>query len=572
MVKGEVSMLKNVRIGQLLVDDGYITQEQVESALAEQKKLPGKRLGEVLVDLGYVTETQLLEALQRQMHVDIIDLEAYPVSIEAVRLIPEAFAQKHNVLPVRVDGGALTVATNDPLDFRLFEEMELLSQHQVLPVLAYKQAIAQAIVKYYAQYSVDAALEDVNRQFDLAALEEMRGGDDYSEMLGRVENSPVVKLVNKIIAQAYRMRASDIHIEPGEENVKVRMRVDGDLIEVMLLNPVVHISLVTRIKIMAGMDIAERRVPQDGRFSMDIEDRELNIRASTLPTVYGEKIVIRLLGDNTVSTLKVSELGMNAHNYDRFTRLMRSPNGVILVTGPTGSGKTTTVYAMLSDLNTPSVNIISIEDPVEKIIRGVNQVQINDKAGLSFASCLRSVLRQDPDIVMVGEIRDGETAEIAARAAITGHLVLTTVHTNDAASAFMRLVDMGVEPYMVASAVKGVIAQRLVKLICPYCKQEYAPDAFELDFWEGERPQHFYTGEGCPRCNYTGYMGRTSIHEIITVNPPLRELILAHAPAQTIKEAARQEGTWFLKDSLMELVRQGKTTLKELIRTTYQME
>lgn len=564
-------MLKNVRIGQLLVDDGYITDEQVASALAEQKKMPGKRLGEVLVELGYVSETQLLEALQRQMHVDIIDLETYPVSIEAVRLIPEAFAQKHNVLPVRMEGGALTVATNDPLNFQLFEEMSLLSQHQVLPVLAYKQAIAQAIAKYYAQYSVDAALEDVNRQFDLAALEEMRG-DDYVEMMGRVENSPVVKLVNKIIAQAYRMRASDIHIEPSEENVKVRMRVDGDLIEVMLLNPVVHVSLVTRVKIMAGMDIAERRVPQDGRFSMDIEDKELNIRASTLPTVYGEKIVIRLLGDNTVSTMKIAELGMNPHNYALFTRLMKSPNGVILVTGPTGSGKTTTVYAMLSELNTPSVNLISIEDPVEKIIRGVNQVQINDKAGLSFASCLRSVLRQDPDIVMVGEIRDGETAEIASRAAITGHLVLTTVHTNDAASTFMRLVDMGVEPYMVASAIKGVVAQRLVKLICPYCKREYIPDAFELDFWEGEKPEHFYTGDGCAHCNYTGYMGRTSIHEIIIVNPPLRELILEHATSQAIKDAAHKEGTWFLKDSLMELVREGRTTMKELIRTTYQME
>ena len=311
-------------------------------------------------------------------------------------------------------------------------------------------------------------------------------------MLERVESAPVVRLLNSIVAQAYHMRASDIHVEPGKQNVSVRFRVDGELIEAMLLNSSVHVSLITRLKILSGIDIGERRVPQDGRFSADVDGKAVNLRVSTLPTVYGEKAVLRIMGDNTLDIVDVRDTGISADNYARLEEVMRNPNGIILVTGPTGSGKSTTIYAVLHQLSTPNVNVVTIEDPVEKLVDGISQVQINPKAGLTFASGLRSILRQDPDVIMIGEIRDVETARIAARAAITGHRVLTTIHTNDAASTFMRLVDMGVEPYIVASAVVGVISQRLVRLVCPHCKREYEPDEKELSLWEGPRPKAFY--------------------------------------------------------------------------------
>ena len=562
--------MKKLRIGEILVEDGYVTEAQIEQALAAQKD-SGKKLGDLLVDLGFIREQDLMLALQKRLNVPIVQLQNHPVSIDAVKLVPEDVALKYQLLPIQAEGGVLTVATNNPLDFYAFEELALITGMRVEPVLATKQDLTVAIQRYYAQFSVDAAIEDVNSEIDLDALGDLRG-DAYSEMLDRVENAPVVRLVNSILTQAYRMRASDIHIEPREGDVRVRFRIDGDLVEAMLLNAVIHVSLVTRLKIMADIDIAERRLPQDGRFAVTIDGNAVNVRLSTLPTVHGEKIVIRLLGDNTASILSLSQLGMEPDNLALLEKIIHCPNGIVLVTGPTGSGKSTTIYAILQELSQPNVNIVTIEDPVEKVLEGINQVHVNPRAGLTFASGLRSVLRQDPDIIMIGEIRDGETASIAARSAITGHLVFSTVHTNDAASTFLRIIDMGVEPYIVASSIVGVVSQRLVKLICPHCREEDHPTDAQLNFWEGERPERFYHGKGCVRCNFTGYMGRTAIHEIIPMSGPLSAMILRHAPAQEINAYVRGQGGRFLKDNLMDLVRQGRTTLAELLKVTYSME
>lgn len=360
------------------------------------------------------------------------------------------------------------------------------------------------------------------------------------------------------------MLASDIHIEPKQNNVLVRMRIDGDLIEVMVLNAAIHMPLVTRLKIISGLDIAEKRIPQDGRFSMEMGTKEVSFRISTLPSVYGEKIVIRILGDNKVDLIPLPMLGMKEPDYNKFSRLIHNPNGVILVTGPTGSGKTTTIYSALDEIAKPNVNVVTVEDPVEKTMDNLTQVHINVKAGLTFASGLRSIMRQDPDVIMVGEIRDKETAVIAAQAAITGHLVLSTIHTNDAPSAFMRLIDMGAEPYVVASSVIGVVAQRLVKVICEECKEEYQPTDDELRYWDSRMMPKFYRGRGCSKCNHTGYKGRTAVYEIIMVNREIRNLIMERASSQKIKAEALKAGFTDMKHNAMELIMEGKTTLEEM--------
>lgn len=561
--------MKNLPLGQVLVEAGFLTQEKLEEALQMQKG-SGKRLGDLLVDNGFVTEHNLMLALQQRLEVPFLDLRDQRIDRNAVQLVPEELAKKYNLIPLKLSGDELTVATNNPLDFYAFEELSLVTGMRVSSVLATKQDIRDAIQRCYAQQGAQSALEQLTREYE--DLPETARGEDYSDMLERVESAPVVRLVNSIVAQAFHMRASDIHIEPGEESVCVRFRVDGDLIEAMRLNHTIHVSLITRLKILSSIDIGERRLPQDGHFTADVDGKTVNLRVSTLPTVHGEKAVLRIMGDNTLDIVDLRDTGITEKNYQRLQSLMLNPNGIILVTGPTGSGKSTTIYSMLHQLATPNVNIVTIEDPVEKIIPGISQVQVNPKAGLTFASGLRSILRQDPDRIMIGEIRDAETAQIAARAAITGHLVLTTVHTNDAASTFMRLIDMGVEPYIVASSVVGVVSQRLVKLICPHCKREETPQEQALACWEGELPEHFYSGGGCARCNFTGYLGRTAIHEVVSVSPQVRQLIVRNASSGEIKEAIRREGGQFLKDDLARLVYEGRTTLAELMRVTYNIE
>ena len=431
-----------------------------------------------------------------------------------------------------------------------------------VPVLATRSAINKAIGKCYSMQNVDSVLEGV-QQFSEGEETEDDGSKD------RIENAPIVKLATTIVENAFRADATDIHIEPFKTYTRIRIRVNGDLVELMNVSNVVHNSLTTRLKLISGMNIAEKRIPQDGRFTQVVDGTTLDVRVSSLPTVNGEKIVIRILSTGQIALRKITDLGMTDYNYAMFESMIKCPHGVILVTGPTGSGKTTTLYAALGELAKPNVNVITVEDPVEKNIDGINQVQVNSKAGMTFAAALRSILRQDPDIVMIGEMRDSETADIGIRAAITGHLVLSTLHTNDAASTIVRLVDMGVAPYMVATSLIGVIAQRLVKVLCPHCKTPRYSTEEENKLMKIDHSVQIFDACGCPSCNNTGYKGRTAIHEIIHCTSGVSTIIAQGGGKEQIEEVAKRNGTKLLRDNVSELVQRGDTSMDELIRVTY---
>ena len=557
--------MKNIPIGQILLESGYITKQHLEDALVKQKET-GKKLGDMLLDLGYVSETQLAQALSQRLKVPFIDLTTTKIETEAVKKIPEAVAKKNCVIAYKINNGRLYVATNDPVNFYIFEELKIQTGMEINAQLATKSSINEAIGRVYSAATVTNVMGDIEKEYDAnAAL--MQEQNDGSEE--RIDNAPVVKLVNTIIESAYRDRASDIHIEPFKDRTRIRYRIDGECVEKMAVKPAVHNSLITRIKILGGMNIAEKRIPLDGRSSAVIDGVTQDLRISTIPTVYGEKCVIRLLATGDEKARKITDLGMTDYNYEMFKQIIRCPNGVMLVTGPTGSGKSTTLYATLGELSKPNVNIVTAEDPVEKKIDGVNQCQMNEKAGMTFAAALRSILRQDPDIVMVGEIRDGETADIAIRAAITGHLVLSTLHTNDAASTILRLVDMGVAPYMVASSLVGVIAQRLVKLLCPECREKVLlTDPADLKLVGKTEPVEI---------GYTEQVGDEhkpstddeEHHEIIVSTNDIKELIAANATAEQIGIQARKNGTRLLRDNVTDMVLDGKTTMDELVKATY---
>lgn len=561
--------MKSVPIGQLLVESGYITEEQLNDALARQKtEFNGAKIGEVLLDLGYVSETQVVHALSARLKVPYIDLVTAKIDIDAVKKIPEEVARKNNVIGYRTQSGRLFVATNDPVNFIIFEELKISAGMEIVPTLATKSAITEAINRAYSQNTVSDMMNDINKEYD--ANEALMQSEESSDE--RIDNAPVVKLVNTLVENAYRKNASDIHIEPFKTKTRIRFRIDGDLVEQMSVKANVHSALVTRIKILAGMNIAEKRIPLDGRYGVRIDGVNQDLRVSSIPTVYGEKVVIRLLATGDEKARKITDLGMTDYNYEMFSSILRCPHGVLLVTGPTGSGKSTTLYAALGELSKPDVNIVTVEDPVEKKMDGINQVQINDKAGMTFAAALRSILRQDPDIIMIGEIRDGETADIAIRAAITGHLVLSTLHTNDAAGTIMRLVDMGVAPYMVATSLIGVVAQRLVKLLCPHCKEKIIlDDPADLRLIGKEERTAVYAPRlgGCRECNGTGFKGRTAIHEIIVTGNDIKELISKNATAEEISDKARKNGTRLLRENVAEMVLAGTTTMDELVRATY---
>lgn len=561
--------MKSVPIGQLLVESGYITEEQLNDALARQKtEFNGAKIGEVLLDLGYVSETQVVHALSARLKVPYIDLVTAKIDIDAVKKIPEEVARKNNVIGYRTQSGRLFVATNDPVNFIIFEELKISAGMEIVPTLATKSAITEAINRAYSQNTVSDMMNDINKEYD--ANEALMQSEESSDE--RIDNAPVVKLVNTLVENAYRKNASDIHIEPFKTKTRIRFRIDGDLVEQMSVKANVHSALVTRIKILAGMNIAEKRIPLDGRYGVRIDGVNQDLRVSSIPTVYGEKVVIRLLATGDEKARKITDLGMTDYNYEMFSSILRCPHGVLLVTGPTGSGKSTTLYAALGELSKPDVNIVTVEDPVEKKMDGINQVQINDKAGMTFAAALRSILRQDPDIIMIGEIRDGETADIAIRAAITGHLVLSTLHTNDAAGTIMRLVDMGVAPYMVATSLIGVVAQRLVKLLCPHCKEKIIlDDPADLRLIGKEERTAVYAPRlgGCHECNGTGFKGRTAIHEIIVTGNDIKELISKNATAEEISDKARKNGTRLLRENVAEMVLAGTTTMDELVRATY---
>ena len=555
------------RLGDLLISAGLITDEQLGKAL-ELQKTSKKRLGDVLTDSGIITEQQLIEALEMQLGVEFIDLSRTILSPDLAQVLPKSIAKRHNVVPVRLDKDEVYLAMSDPLNFMAVEEVKRATHRRVVPMIATSEAVDRAIMTLYGNENAARAIEEMRREAGEDAVPTQvtfstLGEDD-------THSAPTIRLVNSIIERAVSERASDIHLEPREGEMAVRMRVDGILRNVLTVPRNLQGSVISRLKVMGGMNTSERKIPQDGRSNVRVKQSDIDLRISTLPTIYGEKMVIRLL-DKTNKILTPQGIGLDERNMERYQYLMRSTSGVFLIAGPTGSGKSSTMSTMVRQLNTESVNVVTLEDPVEYNIDGVNQVQINEKVGMTFANGLRSILRQDPDIISVGEIRDGETAEIAMRAAITGHLVLSTIHTSDAAATLDRLFDIGVEPYLTASALKGVIAQRLVRKICPHCRKAYTPTDEELDLLGMERTPglQFYKGEGCPMCFHTGYRGRTGVFEILLVDRELRRLILARADRETILAASRKNGFLSLADRCRELVAEGVTSSEEAARTIH---
>ncbi len=554
--------MSNIRIGDYLVSKGLITEEQLMKVLEKQKESQGsKRFGEVIIELGFISESKFAKSLAQKLKVPYVDLANVEIDYEAARKIPESLADKHTVVALNVQGKRLIVATDDPINFNILEDIKVTTGMDIIPVLATKSGIKKAIGKIYQKQKVDSVVEDI-----VQTNEEEEEDDGSKE---RVESAPIVKLATTIVENAFRADATDIHIEPFKKYTRIRIRVNGDLVELMNISNVIHNSLITRLKLVAGMNIAEKRIPQDGRFTQVVDGQTIDVRVSSLPTVNGEKMVIRILASGQIALRKITELGMTDYNYGMFEKMLRCPHGVILVTGPTGSGKTTTLYAALGEIAKPNVNVITVEDPVEKNIDGINQVQVNTKAGMTFAAALRSILRQDPDIVMIGEMRDAETAEIGIRAAITGHLVLSTLHTNDAASTITRLVDMGVPAYMVATSLIGVVAQRLVKVLCPKCKKPRQSTDEENELMGVRQSVTIYDSCGCPECNGTGYKGRTAIHEIIHATSDIGQLVVDGANKDMIEQVARTNGTKLLRDNVAQLVKNGTTTIDELVRVTY---
>lgn len=557
--------IKRKFLGELLVEVGMITKEQLDECL-KIKVTTKERLGKILKSKGYVTDQQLMEIMEFQLGVPIVNLESVNLTGALSKYIPETLAKKHNFVPVKANDGKLYLAMNDPLDFIAIEDAKMVSKLDVFPMIAPEQAIEDAITKIYGNDYAKDALKELAED---TTLQEAAMG--LNHVNANISNAPIVRLVNSIFEQAVKSKASDIHIEPAEKDVRVRMRIDGQLINVLKIPKNAQSAIITRIKIIGNMDIAEKRIPQDGRYKLMVSGREIDVRISSLPTVHGEKIVMRLLDKNNFMISK-DKLGFSQKNIEKFEMLLKNPHGVILVTGPTGSGKSTTLYSMLAELNKSTENIITVEDPVEYTMAGINQVQVNQKAGLDFSAGLRSILRQDPDIIMVGEIRDQETVEIAIRAAITGHLVLSTIHTNDAPSTITRLVDMGVASYMLAAALVGVLSQRLVKKICPHCKEEYKPTKFELKAagLPASYSRTIYHGVGCSSCNNSGYKGRRAVHEILVIDREIREMMSKGQSIENIREYAFDtQGMRTIADECIDLMKQGVTSIQEVINTAY---
>jgi len=567
-----------LRIGELLTKAKLLTNEQLEKALDEQKQ-SGGRLGEHLIRLGFVTEEDILDCLSQQYGVPSINLQHFEIDESIIRLIPADVARKYQFIPVSKTGATLTVAMSDPTNVFAMDDITFITGYRVEPVVASEEALRESIDKYYG---TTHAIELKKVMDDLSTVEETALevlDEDEEEDLAisddeaAADEAPVVRLVNLILTDALKRGASDIHIEPYEKSYRVRFRIDGVLYEIM--NPPMKLrdAICSRIKILARLDIAEKRLPQDGRIKIKMKLqgklKELDYRVSTLPTLHGEKIVMRLLDKDNLM-LDMTKLGFEKSSLKNFEHCITQPYGMVLVTGPTGSGKTNTLYSALSRINTPEVNIMTAEDPVEFQLPGINQVQMKENIGLNFAAALRSFLRQDPNIVLVGEIRDFETAEIAIKASLTGHLVLSTLHTNDAPSTINRLMNMGIEPFLVATSVNLIVAQRLIRRICSNCKEEEdAPiqALLNIGFSEAEAPEiQLYRGRGCDNCNQRGYKGRVGLYEVMTISEDIRELILSGATAIELRRKAMEEGMIGLRQSGLQKIRDGVTTIEEVVR------
>ncbi|MGC9070266.1 MAG: type IV-A pilus assembly ATPase PilB [Elusimicrobiales bacterium] len=571
------------KLGEILVSNSLITHEQLLEAIEFQKR-SGLKLGQILIEKGYITEKQLLEFLSKQFSIRFIELSQIEIPHDVVNIVPEATARRYSLIAFEKKGNHLSIAMADPLNIVVLDELKMMTGYDVEPVFALESDIQTAIDKYYGAESSKQALDEIFKKTsvdegdaDLLITEKKENDKEVVNLESKEEMAPIIKMVNIIISSAIKAYASDIHIEPSYKETKVRFRIDGVLHPQPSIPKKFHNAIVSRIKIMANLDISEKRIPQDGRIKLKFSNKEVDLRVSVLPCVYGEKVVMRIL-DSSGLKLRLEELGFEPENLAIFSRCIRAPYGINLITGPTGSGKSTTLYSALSTLNTPDVNISTIEDPVEFNLEGINQVNVNPDVGLTFAQGLRSFLRQDPDIIMVGEIRDFETMSIAINAAMTGHLVFSTLHTNDAPGAITRIIMMGIEPFLVSSTLLMIVAQRLVRVICKNCKQAYEikpeflsglgmPKAMvEQNIRDGKII--LYKGKGCEKCVGTGYRGRVGIHEILEISDPIRQLIVEKASASKIKEVARKHGMMTLRESAFRKMIAGLTTVEEVIRVT----
>lgn len=564
-------VIKRKRLGEILINGGVISQKQLDEALTRQKGL-GMKLGEALIHLGYVREDDILLTMKQQLNLPLLDINKIVVDEDVLKHLPENVARKYDVVPVEVSGDRLFVAMNDPTNYFALDDIRLAAGMLVKPVLARKNDILKAIDRYYGRSEAEKAAREYARQSGVshvAAAAELLSVSAPAP--DEDDDTPVIRFLNTVIENAVNNMASDIHFEPIEKELRVRFRIDGVMREILRTPVTMAGPVVSRVKIMSDLNIAERRLPQDGRISYPLEDRMIDLRVSVIPTMFGEKVVMRIL-DRASVILEKENLGLQGKDQELFDELIAKPYGIVLVTGPTGSGKTTTLYTMLNQLNTDERNIITLEDPVEFNFKGISQIQVNNKAGLTFASGLRSILRQDPDIIMVGEMRDQETAEIAVRSALTGHLVLSTIHTNDAASAVTRLADMGIEQFLISASLVGIISQRLVRTICPYCAEEYEASDGEmklLSIKAGISRPRLKKGKGCNYCHHSGYKGRKGIFEIMQITPVIRNMIDRGCTADELQNYAISIGMRTLRQSAANLVLQGFTTTDELLRVTY---
>ena len=555
--------LEKVRLGDLLIKKGLITEAQLKVALEEQKTLK-MRLGDVLVKLGYVSEKDILQALAEQLNLKIITPNEVKVTPELRNIINENRARRLGILPVKIDGNFLHVATLDPTNIIALDEIARITNKELVVYLISKQDFFILLSRIYIS---EDKLQQIAKEIEDKII---KAGADEKFLEKLAEDTPAIQLVDNIINKAINEKASDIHIEPEEDLLRVRFRIDGILHEILNLNKILYSPIISRIKIISDLNIAEKRLPQDGRFKVNLKEKEIDFRVSTLPTIFGEKVVLRVL-DKSEELLNLKNLGIDKYNFEIYKSIIDEPNGIILISGPTGSGKTTTLYATLNHLNSMDKNIITVEDPVEYKFKLINQVQVDEKTGLTFANALRSILRQDPDIIMIGEIRDKETAEIAIQASLTGHLVLSTIHTNDAISSVTRLIDMGVEPFLVSASIIGVASQRLVRKICENCKESiYFDKEFlkQLGFNAEEEDISLYWGKGCEICDGTGYKGRVPIFEVLKITQKLKDAISRKESVTVIRNIAISDGFRPMYNSGLELVKKGITTIEEIMRVT----
>ncbi|KAJ51625.1 type IV pilus assembly protein PilB [Clostridium tetanomorphum] len=549
------------RLGEILIDYGLITEDVLKRALDIQKKT-GEKLGELLVTKGFATNEQIVEAVRRQLGIDYINLDNINIKQEIIDIISETMARKHEIIPIDIINGRLLVVMSDPLNYFAIEDIKVDTGYEVKAAISLRSEILQNIEKYYGKSKAEKAAENYEKVYGYRKV--INDNDEYINE----EAAPTIKFINSIIDNAILNNASDIHLEPEEKEMRVRYRIDGVLREIMRVDIGMLEAVVSRIKIMAELNIAEKRVPQDGRINFRSKQKNIDLRISIVPTILGEKVVMRIL-DKSNFSLEFEEMGLGEAELSKLKNIIKNPYGIILVCGPTGSGKTTTLYSILNILNDNSKNIVTIEDPVEYSLKGVNQMQVNNKIGFTFAVGLRSILRQDPDIILVGEIRDNETAEISVRAALTGHLVLSTIHTNNAVGAITRLLDMKMESFLLSSTIVGIVAQRLVRKICPNCIEEYLSSKGEMRLLKIDAPVKLKRGKGCSICSGTGYKGRMGVFEIMEITKEIKELIDCGKSERVIEEEAKKSGNVTLVDACRKKVLQGITTVEEMIRVSY---